>query len=148
MSAYMCDRRHIAYLVAAMRRYEVATWEPVSDEERGQALWDENRMSVEARYPDTVGHPEDMPGPVGESFRFNEADVGEWCSHRFDPVQVVKACQCYEYQSCEHDGWNARAGRSSRAKGWIESLTAHAIGVLPGYDEAEWGAPHGEERRA
>jgi hypothetical protein len=32
----------------------------------------------------------------------------------FDPVQVLKSCDCYEYQSCEHDGWEDSEARTDR----------------------------------
>jgi hypothetical protein len=54
----------------------------------------------------------------------------------FDPVQVIKAADCYAYQSCESDDWE-----KTEAYSFIESLKASAMRALTGYDGAEWGAP-------
>ena len=54
----------------------------------------------------------------------------------FSAVQVIKACNCLDYQSCEHDGWEA-----SEAKSFLDSLISAACHRLPGYDAAEWGPP-------
>lgn len=149
MSAYVVNLDHIAYLVQAGTSCRlgftrgVLRWHwgldrrgPVpssavlraGDLEQaqrvGQMLWDENVKSVEYRYPDSAGlcdcrYPETVP-------RF----------YTFAPVQVLKACDCYVYQSCEHEGWTV-----SEAKAYIDALQIHAWQALPGYEEAEWGAP-------
>jgi hypothetical protein len=48
-------------------------------------------------------------------------------------VQVIKACECYDYQSCETDDYE-----QTTAKLIIASISRHAISELPGYEEAEW----------
>lgn len=102
--------------------------------EAGRMLWAENVASVQARYPDTVeaGHP----GPT----RFGVHDVAVYRFRRFpgplDPVGVLKSIACYQYQSCEHDGWLA-----SQAYQFCESLTQKTIGRPPGHDAANWGPP-------
>jgi hypothetical protein len=50
------------------------------------------------------------------------------------PVELLKAVDCLEYQSCEHEGWN-----KSEAKKECERLRAIATRNLPGYNEAPWG---------
>lgn len=50
-----------------------------------------------------------------------------------DPVQVLKAISCLEYQSCEHPDW-----KNSEAKAFCEALKDRAIENLPGYDGAKW----------
>ncbi|GHJ45862.1 hypothetical protein Cs7R123_32040 [Catellatospora sp. TT07R-123] len=50
-----------------------------------------------------------------------------------DPVVVLKAVDCYEYQSCEHPGW-----RDSQAREFCDALRALAISRLPGYRRAPW----------
>lgn len=143
MSAYIVSHDHIRYLVdAAMSRritqhgnvywngspfyetdYQLAA-------EIGQALWDENVASVNCRYPS------------------NHEDRRDYGQHRsiagmeFDPVQIIKACHCYEYQSCEHGGWNG-----SKAERFIKSLEKAAIRALDGYNDAEWGAPEFPSKR-
>lgn len=126
MSAFMVSREHIRYLVSAAKLYGMAAAE--NPTALGQMLWDENLKSIHARYPDTIGNPPNMPGPIGEDFKYIHQTVS-----RIDPVQVLKAIQCLEYQSCEHEGW-----KQSRAKQVLDGLMHHTIDKLPGYDKAQW----------
>lgn len=50
-----------------------------------------------------------------------------------DPVIVLSALRCYEYQSCEHPGWP-----KSEAYAFCRNLQAVAIRNLPGMDSAPW----------
>lgn len=156
MSAYMVDREHIAYLLDAAMSVEVLGngshslhwFNPQSGEceqlrvadyhraaEVGQMLWNENRKSIEARYPDTVDDfCATAPGTVGETYVYGEHAGNPFAA--VDVVQVLKACDCFAYQSCEHKGW-----KGSNARAFIESMRAQCIARLPGYAEAEWGAP-------
>ena len=156
MSAYIVEREHIVYLVqAAMHRalypcqngpalswiwdidheagaYKRETFHEPGDSVRvGNMLWDENRESVSYRYQDG----ENLPGPIGENYTITAKDFHIPLAH-VDPVQVLKACDCYEYQACEHRGWE-----DSEAHAFIQALRERAYQALPGYDEAEWGAP-------
>lgn len=131
MSAYMVDREHIRYLVNAAMSSTSIDWERAA--QLGEILWAENRASIEFRYPDCVNNPDNLPGPIDEDFVY--------ASHEptrvpMEPVQILKACDCYEYQACEHPGW-----ASSEAKAFIDALRKRTWQALPGYDEAEWGAP-------
>lgn len=153
MSAYMVDRIHIEYLLAAASHRAISqgtlyygpheqrqTFGLCESRERheevGQMLWDENRKSIDYRYPDCAGNDENCPGEVGEDFRYQHSGR---CWSKMDAVQVIKACHCYRYQSCEHPGWER-----SLAASFIEVLIAAAVHSLPGYDAAEWGAPEPE----
>ena len=49
------------------------------------------------------------------------------------PIDVIKACHCQEYQSCEHDGWE-----TSTAKAIVDAIEGAASRALPGYDDAPW----------
>ncbi len=151
MSAFVVSREHINYLVNAartrgmgrdqgsmswywkgkdnMNRSNASGENGMYETEIGQMLWDENIKSIHARYPDTTEHPENMPGPIGENFVFSFRHD----SQEINPVQVIKLCHSYSYQSCEHEEWE-----TSEAKGFIEALEHRAIFALPGYDEAEW----------
>lgn len=154
MSAYMVDRNHVSYLVKAAMSQQIQNgcgfrwWVSRGGESRsmtcmdyalgvelGQMLWDANKESINARYPDTVKDMEHAPGPIGENYTFNESDITNG-GIALDMVQVLKACDCYEYQSCEHEGWH-----DSEAYDFIHRLRARAWQALPGYDDAEWGAP-------
>lgn len=161
MSAYVVDREHVVYLVEAAMRLEgyggglhwgwgretVGTYIPAElrpgdyDEavRVGQMLWNECIRSVSARYPDEP--VTDLPGVEGEDYTFTRRDLDPFL--RIDPVQVLKSCSCYAYQSCEHDGWE-----TSEAYAFIDALRHRAIASLPGYEEAAWGAPEPQTAKA
>jgi len=149
MSAYVVDRNHIRYLVAAaagkmgrvndLRWVHDGTWHKLSDGEDekaaqvGQMLWNENIRSVTNRYPDCEGKPANLPGPTDEVFIYDTHK--EW-NDPLNAVQVLSSCACYSYQSCEHEGW-----KTSEAAAFIDALERKAIHALPGMEDALWGAP-------
>ena len=151
MSAYIVDRNHIRFLIEAARyvaprrrdptfrwyhdgwhELECSIHESCDDTltSRGQLLWDECRESVAYRYPDN----QQLSGPINETFIYEHVDPRE----PFLPtiVEIFSATDCYEYQSCEHPGWH-----TSNAHDFIQQLRSYAWHLLPGYDEAPWGAP-------
>ena len=72
------------------------------------------------------------------NFRYGETTEAEFISYQIDapdltPVQVIKAAQCLEYQSCETSDWE-----QTMAKKLIDAIIAQAIVKLPGYEAAPW----------
>lgn len=161
MSAFVVSRAHIDYLVSAALAvgygrstgplswvwnidraagtYDRATL-PRGDFDRaaevGQMLWNENVRSVQHRYSDTP--PTELPGWHADNldaWTYEEHRGGFGVSRKpgLSPVQVLSACACYRYQSCEHPGW-----KESEAAAFIEALERRAIGALPGYEDAAW----------
>ena len=155
MSAYVVDRDHIRYLVAAaagrawsLRGSKFSWWserrqtrisvlsddypglteDGMTESEFGQMLWDENIRSVRYWYDD----PDTLPGPIDETFVYIHVPVAA----SEDPVQTLKAIHCLEYQSCEHPEW-----KDSEAYAALQALAHRAIRALPGYDDAGWDAP-------
>ncbi len=119
MSAYLCDDAHISALAgyaAHARRDNVATI--------AACLRRENERSLETRYGDKDFPPFRLDAHAAESAKLAPA------------LQVLKAAQCYAYQACEHEGWEA-----SPAKRIVDAIVARAITCLPGYDDAAWGWP-------
>jgi hypothetical protein len=49
------------------------------------------------------------------------------------PVQILKACDCYDYQCC-----SVGVYESTEAGKIIDSIRRFYISVLPGYDNARW----------
>lgn len=144
MSAYMVDRNHINYLVsAAVNSNNFSYWDESRQErvdvnranasEVGQMLWNENHYSVATRYNSLDEGLDKLPGVIGEDYQFEYVDC-VFLSIR--PVELLKACHCFEYQSCEHDGWE-----DSLAYNFIDTLAKHYMRRLAGYEAAEWGAP-------
>ena len=148
MSAYVVDENHIRFMVEAatcrslgsmhdggLRWYHGETLHELrlldSDgaTAAGQMLWDENVRSVKHRYPDCSD--DTLPGPIGCSFVYEHGNRPRL--RPIDPVAVLKACDGYEYQSCEHPEWE-----QSEAKAFIDELRSRAIHSLPGYDDAAW----------
>lgn len=85
-------------------------------EQVGAMLWAENVRSVNHRYAEEEWEEvytfERLPGTV-------------------NPIVVLKAISCYEYQSCEHPEWER-----SEARRFCDSLRKHMINHLPGMDDA------------
>ena len=147
MSSYIVTHNHINYLINAALimadsyqqfhyHYKSAgLWAskeltPETATEVGRMLLAENVRGVAGRYAGSDHLPKD-----GE----NEPQPYEyqWNAYGgFDRVQVLKSISCLDYQSCDVDTWP-----DSEAFAFLQALTTTAISSLPGYDEAEWGAP-------
>lgn len=150
MSAYMVERHHIAYLIAAGLRFgdrhfrwrhegairKIDSTDIDRLNEVGQMLWDENRKSIECRYPDTRDNfCELAPGATGENFVYIHNPEQFW--HNIKPAQVINSVKCYEYQSCEHGGWH-----ESEARAFCASLKDYAVSELIARGHGlVWGAP-------
>jgi hypothetical protein len=151
MSAYLCDKNHFIYLVSAamspnIGRHTVRWHWGTENVQRGELrcadfetaadvanmLIRENLASVSFRY--AGDKTSDTLPSAGDYSAVIEADFHVF--HEFSPVQVLKAINCLDYQSCEHAAW-----RSSEARAFLNALQSAAIHALPGYDGAEWGAP-------
>ena len=83
----------------------------------GKKLIDENYKSVNYRY-----------GENAEPHEFTYKPVKQRTA-----VEILKACACYSYQTCEHPEW-----KESEAYVIVQVLKARAINKLPGYAEADW----------
>lgn len=147
MSAWIVSRAHIDVLVQALTAeaglagrgkilMDAETGEfsraELSPDEIGRELWRENLRSVIFyRYPrDTDG---DRPGPLD----FKDSDVDTYTYREparvMSDAEVCKAASCFDYQSCEHPGWE-----TSRANKWIETLMSrHHVAAIP--DDVPWG---------
>lgn len=158
MSAFMVSRSHIDYLVRAAdsRRitgrhnqfqfrnrsgvwvtlrhgHEIEGYEPdIGMSALGQLWWDENRSSIEHRYPDTREDFSNAPGPVGEDFRYQYGE--RFTRTEITPAQVIRACDCLDYQSCEHPGW-----KDSDARAALMALKDYAVNALVDEHEAKNG---------
>lgn len=146
MSAFVVGKEHIDLLITAgivlTRPYGPLRWNTSADENEwkpnqldhenaadiGRMLWLENYASVDRLYGD-----DELPGPVGLTFDKVSKYVFRAVNGSLDPVVVLKAIDCYEYQSCEHPGW-----KTSQARRFCDSLRRACISKLKGYDEAPW----------
>lgn len=132
MSAFQVSPNHIGAIV---RWYLENARYLGSQDEREPAklmalLAAECNKSVRYRYSDA----DELPGYAGRTGRAPAV-----CDPQLDryqqltPVQVIKAVDCLEYQSCEHPTWE-----TSAACRLLTRIRSEAIGQLPGYAEAEW----------
>ncbi len=127
MSAYLVEQNHIAYLVAQSRAhilrgtmdYTVSFMGGGDPEALGQILWDENLKSINYLYKDRQTLP---------AYKHKNG------LYVWDALQVCHSVSCYEYQSCEHPGWE-----ESKAADFCRQLSGVAISTLLG--GKIWGAP-------
>lgn len=163
MSAFVVDTAHIDAMVqAGLRgRWNLSWyWEGEHHEltranadEIGAMLLAENVRSVDHRYS-----PPGREAIYGEGWETPEQNLPgryvteqlpgiepisfpQWLTpyryteprRSFSPVAILKAIDCYEYQSCEHDEW-----RESQAFTFCRALRSWCIGKLEGYEAADW----------
>lgn len=144
MSAFIVGKVHIdALLTAALGNgshddalymyfegvSERVTYENV--DRIGAALVKTNVESVRFRYPGD-GY-DDMPGPIDNGFAIAAAVNDEYTFQRtqdFSTGELLAAITCYEYQSCEHDGWE-----TSYAREFCDRLRKHLCRQVPDYEE-------------
>ena len=126
MSAFIVNPNHISALVrwACRDRVNVFYGSPPrrldiagSEQEICDILLAENIASYNFRYKESV----------------QEKMVYDAFATSLRPIDVIKACHCLEYQSCEHDDWE-----SSTAKAIVTAIAGAASRALPGYDDAPW----------
>jgi hypothetical protein len=118
MSAWVVSKKHIDVMVtelANQRRPDVDL------NDVGQLLWAQNVKSVNYRYNET---------DTAETYHFED----QLFDYDRNPVVIIKAVQCWQYQSCE-DPDHA----SSEAWEWSNAILGSAISRLPGYNDAPWG---------
>jgi hypothetical protein len=150
MSAFVVDRKHIDALVTAaldgcpLRQGSPVSWYFPSIERPGDTLvtLQEKRRTARQEDASRIGAMLWAENVNSVNHRYTEdewEDVYEYRRYTgtLPAVQVLKAIDCYVYQSCEHDGWE-----TSEAKQFCESLRHAYIGLLPGYSDAEWSISH------
>jgi hypothetical protein len=121
VSAWIVAKAHVDVLVLAGVQFTVPydltaagrgrPPDPVQLAAAGADLWAENHHSINHLYGED-GQPPGYRPPTAEVI--------------LDPVAVVKAVDCYVYQSCEHPGW-----ASSRAADYSRRLRTAAMTGLP-----------------
>lgn len=130
MSAFVVGNKHISAMLQAAERNRYAGDGPAYRwngtyhyfrghlQEIGQKLVDENYRSVNYRYD------EDKKPHIFKKQSYMP---------NISAVQIIKACACYNYQTCETPDW-----RETEAYAIVQALRERAIDMLPDYDEAEW----------
>lgn len=138
MSAFTVDTAHIDTIVNAMRQYAGVPVPAGAERNIGQMLWTENYASVNYRYQEDESAPAYTPTLTDEPL---------------SPIAVLKALDCYEYQSCEHPGWEESDARKlcDAIRGiiftdhpdWEQTVNRYGYDqkrytTLPEYDAVPW----------
>lgn len=146
MSAYVVDDEHIHTLIHAgltIPRGYTLSWvsndEQLPTPENGlQNAIRGKRRVLDYQSADVVGQILLAENYRSVNYRYDEEEIDTLYHYRkprivADPVQVLKAIRCLEYQSCEHPEWE-----QSEAWAFLQALQGFAINALPGYDDAKW----------
>lgn len=154
MSAFVCSEDHFKALAifAAARgngfggnsRVNPVYLDRLSDAEKqldgarlaelyADILYDENLRSVGARYPNEG--IDDLPGfdDKPDRIEITGYDMARPAYLRLKPVDILKMCDCLEYQSCETDDYRKTLGFKL-----LNKIRSAAICDLPGYEDAPW----------
>lgn len=117
MSAFIVSTDHIDAIVTYAGTHGISRRSPT---ELGQILLTENAKSVASLYQEGMSNE-------GAAYVFRTF------TKPLSAVAILKACDCLEYQSCEHDSW-----ADSIARSILDSIRVAAIKQLPGYADAAW----------
>jgi hypothetical protein len=123
MSAWLVSKRHIDAIVTGLINARLIGGTVEAADAAGFLLWQENNISVSHRYREPL---DDL--------------LYCWQANEVDAWTLLKAIDCLDYQSCEHDGWP-----TSDAFALLDRLAAVTLaklnaGVLTYKDSKEWSA--------
>ncbi len=125
MSAFIISKEHIDCLVtyAVFKRLHCRVNDRTqadldNADEIGQLLVNENYRSYNYLYNDENINP--------YVYSFTK-------SPKYSLIQIIKACNCYNYQSCETDDYY-----QSDAYYLVDNIIKSCIMDLPGYEESMW----------
>lgn len=131
MSAFLCSEKHINTLVAYGVQQDISVYIPGSS---GQKYWQQIRKD-----PDLIVGILTTANVESVNYRYDEDTVLAPVKYEsvatafISPIQIVKLCDCFDYQSCEVDDYE-----DTTAASIIRTIRNNAISRIPGYDEAEW----------
>ena len=129
MSAFVLDSAHISAIATYYDLMVKGSFQQWTAGQIGRELLSENVKSVGYRYQDT------------ETEQNVATELANYC-YQADlrlmqqpdlSATILKLCDCYVYQSCEHPEWT-----DCNANKIIQMVRSEAIGRLPGYDAAPW----------
>lgn len=142
MSAFVVSHKHINTILtfAATRKNYAVEVRHLSDgssldlsdradlQKAADILYGQNVRSVSHRYNDEPANQ--LPGVITE--------VGHAITYRMilpteSAVQIIKACDCLGYQSCETDDWE-----QTDAYKIMTAIRERATEAIPGMDSAKW----------
>ena len=136
MSAFLCGPKTIATIVEWEQNSDrpgflakPAYYGGTNEDKPGiffqELLLRQNLRSLHARYPDKVEQP--SPDQL-KVYQHTHGVVG------LGIVDILKCVQCWQYQSCETDDYQA-----TQAWKYSHYVLSALISRLPGYEKAAWG---------
>ncbi|MGA7178142.1 MAG: hypothetical protein WBX11_00950 [Thiobacillaceae bacterium] len=136
MSAYIVNPEHVAALAAYAarpplhRNAVIFEWREGGAELVAEKLMQANIDSCNYRYPNSHYYtPEGEAQLIQEAVEY--AKRFKFNAPRLTPLDIIRMCECLDYQSCEPENW-----RDTLASRQIEFIKSSAIRELPGYDKA------------
>lgn len=136
MSAWIVSQNHIRLLVEALYKYEVVPNNTTPDH-IGRVLWRENFRSVNYRYEEhNLLPPFTHDSEARASWMFPSPDQGIIRDLVRNTALLYKQICCYNYQSCQHPGWESTQAYALMAA-LRKAVEKHG---QPDYDTtAPWG---------
>jgi hypothetical protein len=138
MSAFIVGHDHIDGLLTFAVEHKLSYYVPGAHErvyfdrtnasEIGAILLTENERSVGHRY----GDDDDLPGSGEGAYQFRRFEPFLMMPVGKQALTVLKACDCFDYQACETDDYEA-----SLAYRIIDAIRGAAIRRLSGYEGAD-----------
>lgn len=131
MSAFLCSEKHINTLVAYGVHNDVSAYILGN---AGQKYWQAFRKD-----PDLIAGILTTANVESVNYRYDEDTVltdvkyTSVATAHLSPIQIVKLCNCYDYQACEVDDYD-----DSPAASIVRAIREAAIRNVPGYEDAEW----------
>jgi hypothetical protein len=126
MSAFVCSQNHIAAIASYAVAKKVWLGNASAKDSDFKSIYETlaraNVVSVCHRYSD------DKPENYRDVLRSPKLS-----SVQHSALQIVKLCDCLDYQSCETEDW-----RDSDACKLLSRIRDAAINALPGYDDVKW----------
>jgi len=135
MSCFIVSDYHVSALVAWAIRADVLP-DAVSPDALAHELASANRAAYSERY---LGRYDSELAPFGALDRSAGAEL--------QPVAIVKACDCLNYQASDWTGWDqcepaahlAAIRATAQAACLGGRYVPEPLHALPGYDAAPWG---------
>jgi len=140
MSAWVCTDNHIRLIVTGAGRLDLLS-KDTDLNHLTTTLARENVLSVDCRYGEETPKRDVAYSPVD---RVDEPAIFKDRMSEEELLNLHKQVGCYEYQSCEHPGWdNSDAkGLCDRITDAVEEaldMTYEQINEMKNYNALPWG---------
>lgn len=123
MSAFVVSHKHINTLITFWGQHCNPNASLRECQQTGEKLLTENIKSVNHRY--------ELNDTLPDDYLYSRVHLLN--NEPITLIQIIKAVNCWQYQSCEHDD-------AEKTEAWriASQIKEEAIRQLPGYEEAEY----------